>query len=136
MDIFDGLHPKWSDSIDVDDSDTSDDEVVERLVTPLDEDNLARLIVTNTPSFPQKENAGNCNIVPHLWPIACQGPRGFLSLAHSVESPGWFLAWARVLFFFGGGGSRLPHYHSMRRGVCHGMGFTIDFHGTLDTDWN
>ena len=48
MDIFDGLHPQCVGSIDLDDSDTSEDsdmEVIEQLVDPSDEDNLSRLIV-------------------------------------------------------------------------------------------
>ena len=48
MDIFDGLHPQCVDSIDLDDSDTSEDsdmKVIERLVEPPDEDDLRMFIV-------------------------------------------------------------------------------------------
>ena len=48
MDIFDGLHPQCVDSIDLDDSDTSEDsdmEVIEKLVDPSDGDSLSGLIV-------------------------------------------------------------------------------------------
>ena len=47
-----------------------------------------------------KKDAGYCD-VPHLWPITCRGPRWFLSLAHSVESPSRFSSYFGVLLSWG-----------------------------------
>ena len=60
---MDGLHPQCVDSIDLDDSNTSEDsgmEVIEQLVETSDEDNLSRLIVDIGESEePSEEPAGD-----------------------------------------------------------------------------